>query len=137
MKLEDQVILINQAFVLKALGVVQKSLFYHHPAFDRPVFGETITTEYGKQYKKTQVCNDKKVSASAYTVAELGLLLPSGFDTMRTTNEGWRAYGYDGEDFLGESVYGTEAQCRAEIIIKLISEGKLTTEEANQRLIPK
>lgn len=67
MKLQDQVIGLNQAMRLKGLGVKQKSLFYHHPAFDTPVFGETVTTEHGKKYKKIQVCNDKKGSASAIT----------------------------------------------------------------------
>ena len=78
MRLENQVINENNAAMLKTLGVIQKSLFYHHPAFDSPVFGETVTTEWGKQYKKTQGCNDKKASLSAFTVSELGVIIGKG-----------------------------------------------------------
>lgn len=133
MKLEDQVLKPSQAARLKILGVAQKSLFYHHLAFDKPVFGETITTEWGKQYKKTQVCNDKKAASSAFTVGELGLLLPPGYDTMYLTDLKWCGYDLDGEHILQE--YNTEAECRAAMLINLLEMQVITAEECNKRLL--
>lgn len=83
MKLQDQVCTLEQANRLKELGVRQKSLFYHHPAFEKPVFGETWTTQAGKQYKKTLVCNDKRGSTSAFTVAERRRMLKKKIHAIR------------------------------------------------------
>lgn len=144
MKLEDQVCTQEQAKKIKELGVIQKSLFYHHPAFERPVFGEEWTTEAGKQYKKTLVCNDKRGSASAFTVAELGVLLPKGLGG----NDGHNWSFYHRHCWKGESVgyssYGinpieqgwfiTEAESRADMLIQLLEIGKATAEECNKRL---
>lgn len=133
MKLEDQVIHLNKSCLLKTLGIVQKSLFYHHPAFDRPVFGETITTEWGKQYKKTQVCNDKKASSSAFTVSELSLLLGKG-----TNEAGWL---YDAvQEQMNKShsftiAYSPDFMCNC--LIRLLQTGRTTAEECNKRLTDK
>jgi hypothetical protein len=121
MKLEEQVCTMEQAVKLKTLGIPQKSLFYWHPAFERPVFGETWTTQTGKQYAKTMVCNDKKGSSSAFTVAELGVILPPGFDTMYCTNEGWRGYDPEGNDYKLVA-YNTEAELRADMVISILEQ---------------
>lgn len=149
MKLIDQVITLEQAKQLKELGVKQKSLFYHHPAFDVPVFGETWTTEHGKQYKKTQVCNDKKGSASAFTVAEMGAMLPK---TVKLADVQFR-YGVMGDCHVqyiieasesnrillhkGHQVWTTgktEAEARAEMLVYLLKNKLITVEEVNARL---
>lgn len=133
MKLQDQVIGLNQAIRLKLLGVIQKSLFYHHPAFDKPVFGETWTTQTGKQYAKTMVCNDKKGAASAFTVAELGVML--GTEEWSTNYKKQNIFYWDAELFaLPFGPYPTEAEARAAILIHLLENKLITADEVNKRL---
>lgn len=130
MILEDQVIGLNKSLILKTLGITQKSLFYHHPAFDQPVFGETMTTEWGKQYKKTQVCNDKKAASSAFTVTELSKIFGKG--TMEAQLL------YDAvQDQMNKShsftiAYSPDFMCNC--LIGLLQTGRTTAEECNKRL---
>lgn len=136
MKLEDQCANKVQAEKIKELGILQKSLFYHHPNFDRPVFGETWTTETGKTYKKTLVCNDKKGSSAAFTVAELGVMLPGYYEShYRTNDEVWYCGNMDNNDekytFYTEL---TEAQARAAMLIYLLENTLTTPEEVNNKL---
>lgn len=70
---------------------------------------------------------------NAFGVAELGVLLPCGYDTMHITGNGWAAYDLDGETVLVN--YKTEAECRAAMIIHLLEMNLITTEECNKRLI--
>ena len=77
MILENQVCSKKNSLRLKELGITQRSLFYYHPSFERPVFGTEWTTMHGKTYKKTQVCNDK-ASASAFTISELASMIRRG-----------------------------------------------------------
>lgn len=156
MKLEDQCCTKEQAERLKKLGVIQKSLFYYHPAFQRPTFGETWVTKWGTQYKKTLVCNDKNASASSFTLAELGLMLPGMIgDTklvqwhIASNDSRWALsygvqYRYKDNDpvhygtFPLHCVFGsTEAKARAELLICLLTDGKVTAEEINKRLTDK
>ena len=150
MKLIDQVIGHNQALRFKALGVMQKSLFYHHPAFDKPVFGETWTTEHGKQYKKVQVCNDKKGSASAFTVAELGVMLPDYYPSWRfkvsesSEERKWIATVICGPKPPGidnihtahefDRYAKTQAEALATLLIALLDIKYITPEQVNARL---
>lgn len=137
MKLENQVCTLQQAKRLRELGITQKSLFYHHPLFGKPVFGET-RLNFTKPHRKL-VCNDKENSFSAFTVAELGAMLPTGYDTMRCTEIDWVTeewHGFDdlGKDFPDENGYKTEAECRAAMVIRLLENGAINAEEVNQRL---
>lgn len=154
MKLQDQVCTLEQAKRLKDLGVKQKSLFYWHPSFEPPVFGEKWTTVAGKQYQKSLVCNDKKGSASAFSVAELGVMLPRYYPAWRCLEEGgqnefWIATiigqpeGYEREK---EDVYDirtvaafdrygkTQAEAQASLLISLLETKTITAEEVNKRL---
>lgn len=138
MKLIDQVISLDQAKLLKSLGVKQESHFYHHPNFETPAPGHTSVKKYGTQYKVTQVKNDAAVTLSAFTVAELGVMLPTGYDTMRVTgktpdNSAWQGYDMAGRDFTKEP-YSTEAECRAAMLIHLLENKLITVEEVNARL---
>lgn len=151
MKLEDQVCTEAQANKLKELGVAQKSIFYYHALFERPVFGETVVTEFGKQYKKAQVRNDKKAAASAFTVAELGMILPAEIKECKLVQwpihytSGTKSYGIQyrykcdspvtNQAIPDHCVFGhTEAEVRASLLIELLESKVITAEEANKRL---
>lgn len=142
MKLIDQVCTIDQAKHLKELGVEQKSLFYFHHAFDKPVFGETPVTETGKQYKKVQVCNDKNGSFAAFTVAELGVMIQQiGLYTcVNTVLMGWAVHhvneyaDYEFKQPGNMNSYDTEAQARAAILIELLEDKKVSVSGINDRL---
>ena len=125
MKLENQVSSKEQSKKLKELGVIQKSLFYWHPNFDRPVFGEKVTTKSGSQYKKTQVCNDKNVATSAFTVAELGLIMKEY--SLPFYWKIWDGWCYkQGGDPKG---FDNEVTARAEMLIYLLESKRLKAEE--------
>jgi len=130
MKLENQVCSPNQAAVLKSFGILQKSLFYYHPAFESPVFGETWTTATGTQYKKTKVCNDKNRAASAFTVPELATMVGKGTDAACHVYDAVQARMNQSHSFT--ICYSPDflANC----IMGLLQTGKLTAEEINQRL---
>lgn len=130
MKLLYQCCTLEQAKRLRELGVIQKSLFYWHNYFKVPVFGEAHAPDAG-----TSVCNDKQNTASAYTVAELGLLLPDDTRSYRL-EKSWQIY-YPGENamdlFLSEDC-DTEAQIRAAHLIWLLETNAITADEVNKRL---
>jgi len=141
MRIETQVCSLEQSKRLKELGVEQKSVFYFHPAFDKPVFGEVVTTVTGKQYKKTQVCNDKGGANAAFTVAELGVMLP---DDVRTNGQGilfvFNPLGNKLDKLALEGlpfdfkVYPTQAQASAAMLIHLLENNIITVQEVNKRL---
>jgi len=131
MKIENQVCDLSQAMVLKTFGVLQKSLFYHHLSFDRPVFGETPVTETGKQYKKTQVCNDKKGAASAYTVLELAAMVGKGSNAASLLYDAVQARMNHSHSFT----ICYSPKFLANCIIGMLQTGRITAEEINQRLL--
>lgn len=108
MKLEDQCCTLAQAKRLKELGIFQSNTFHY-----------AASNEYSKLYYGPPAPYLESVSYSAYTVAELGVMLPPGFDTMFCINEGWRGYDADGNVFK-DTPYATEAELRADMIIELL-----------------
>lgn len=141
MKLENQVCTSTQSIRLKELGVIQKSLFYHHKDFKRPVFGEYYTGKYDKHDMEIQVCNDKENAVSAYTVAELGIALPEEVKT--TKHFGSKGMdmsdGLTGEYFSCESQYEStyslyEAKAKASQLIYMLTHNLTTADEVNARL---
>lgn len=117
MKLEDQCCTLQQAKRLKELGIEQISYF---------VWGERGVITEGWSIEGYE-----DIFYSAYNVAELGIMLPPGYDTMKITDNGWAAYDPDGECVLTH--YKTEAECRAAMLINLL-ETAITIEECNKRL---
>lgn len=149
MKIEKQVCTLEQAKRLKELGVNQKSLFYFHQEYQRPMFGQTINGS-------TQICNQKDLAISAFSNSELGVM----FLEMPTTEDGahstytvyfngfmgcWTAnvteYEIDDDDtepschempFIKEY---TEAAARAALGLHLLKIGAITAEQVNERLV--
>ena len=136
MKLPSQVCTLEQAKKLKALGIVQDAYF---------IWGEqgVITESWGVE-------GNEDVFYSAFTVAELGTMLPATIDGLKLPQwpigfkEAAPTYGmqyrWDAHDahhrvYPLHVVFGdSEAQARADLLICLIADGKVSAEEVNQRL---
>jgi len=134
MKLEAQVVSLDLAKKLKELGVQQESLFYYgrkdgtlfaRTGIDDLVFGyTTLNAENpgGDPYWFDVQELDDDFWFSAFTVAELGEMLPPGYRTQKEAGM-WLAIASrhvistDREFALGAN---TEADARAEMLISLI-----------------
>lgn len=126
MNLENQVCLLQQAKRLKDLGVKQDSLFYH-----------TNSDNWGVMPKRSIDFTGNPFSA--FTVAELGMMLPNAFDTMAISVSqnvrGWAAYDDNGNDVFKDEVnFSTEAEARAAMLIYLLENNLVTAGEVNARL---
>lgn len=116
MKLEQQVVSLEIAKKLKDLGVEQKSLWYW-------VYDEKDITHQVIRNEEPFI-SDYQIKYSAFTVAELGELLPkdSHYDHCSTVKGyQWRVCAHDrayrGE--LGRAFADTEADSRAKMLIYL------------------
>lgn len=139
MKIENQVCTLEQAKKLKELGVIQEeSQFYYR---GQNVWHHNEVTDWPNQEQFYDLFGSGAEAGqifAAFTVAELGQMLPAGYDTMAgtvtLTKREWLGYDLYGKYIPSEKAYDTEAQCRAAMLIYLI-ESKLTTpEETNKRL---
>jgi hypothetical protein len=112
MKLEDQVCSLELAKKLKELGVKQESYFYWE--------------WFSQNGKACLISQDgwkinKMNTSSAFTVAELGLLLPSKCYTKKDRFPiEWFCYRYVDENQEDVWISDTEANARAEMLIYLI-----------------
>lgn len=140
MKLQDQVCSIEQAKTLKELGVEQDSIFYYDARYDEP---SLFMPSYWSYRKRGILVEEKEATAdlrqkglliAAFTVAELGVMLPPGYETMYCTNDGWRGFDLDGKDMCDSATYDTEAHARAEMLIHLLLTKAITAAEVNGRL---
>lgn len=119
MKLEDQVVSLELAKKLKELGVKQESLFWWHEC-QRPEDGHVWS--YIENYYRIDTDRAFEEVVAAFTVAELGEMLPPG-------RKSWRYTDFDGCKWMCEQVghheeAATEADARAKMLIYLI-ENKL------------
>ena len=130
MRLEDQVCSLELARELKELGVKQNSLWYwlKNPCKEHIKKGGD---KYFVSYKA--VHGENHIIASAFTVAELGELLPDKIQDIRfhgvlyikKENYYW-IVGYRknlDQKIYWEQVEDTEANARAKMLIYLIKEG--------------
>lgn len=143
MKLENQVSTYEQGLRLKELGVNHGSIFYWFK--NENLEGEFI--DLGILY------NPSEESVSAYTVAELGVMLPvmlelesgslsaivshrlnpnwaTGYNAIHLNK--WLCYNLENEDF--STYHSTEAEARAAMLIYLLENNHTTPEEVNTRL---
>lgn len=146
MELSKQLCTLEQAKRLKELGVIQESLFYHYRGFSEHLHGIVNKDFYDNN-------NSKKACYSAFTVAELGVILPH---TLRgefgelilnflAPNEGneynWTAvYLYPEQTMCSEPEMNyidgeTESEVRAAMIIHLLEKGIITPEQVNASII--
>jgi hypothetical protein len=156
MKLEDQVITKDQAKKIKELGITAEALWY----WVYPKMEGMISTVVGvkPEHIALDILSDNEGDefdhdmAAAYSVAELGVILPGIINKCRLTQ--WvitgqtdnnisygMQYRFRGDDpvnygvFPSRSIFGdTEAKARANLIMALLEEKILTAEEVNNRL---
>jgi hypothetical protein len=127
MKLQDQVITVEQAKRLEQLGITCESPAYHW-IYDSSM--KWVLHPLGYYYLE----NEGIEYFPAYTVAELGMMLPTAHDSMRL-HEGWRVYNEDGHDGTGkDEVFRTEAEARGALLIYLLENNIITPEQCNAAL---
>lgn len=137
MELSEQVITLEQAKKLKELGVSQNGRYHW---WQRPS-GEWIfiTDAIASFYKRKETF----VSFSAFTVAELGVMLPEDHYTYYSNNcWKWMVLSYKdqyGHDILDitehtDSQFKTESEARADMLINAIEKSRIAVEEVNERL---
>lgn len=136
MKLQDQVVSLQQAKQLKQLGVVQNSVWYWSDKFD----------DNGQWRLWWNNFDDPTVVhpdlCSAFTVAELGVMLPDDMSIYSTQGFGTAGLRINtsGEYWICEcrhlsgTVASTEAQARAAMLIHLLETSIIEVEAANARL---
>lgn len=116
MKLENQVCSLKLAKKLKGLGVKQKSLFWWdaNDAFQEWFLRQPLEPR------------NKMIAVSAFTVAELGEMLPRGFYTEKFRDK-FRGMFHDHMQMV--TIETTEANARAKMLIYLKEETKRGGEE--------
>lgn len=134
MKLENQVVSLELAKKLKELGVKQKSLFYY--AITKPNDLKPTSLEWYKDIEKVNKVLPNYIEElySAFTVAELGEMLPGNTSGLYfVTQKGLMGNSWyvDALTVVGHSkvcltTAETEADARAKMLIHLI-ENKLIT----------
>lgn len=74
-------------------------------------------------------------SMPAFTSAELGVMLPMYYETHRgAMDDGFYCSQLESKEGEWFGMGTTEAMAKADMVIRLIEEGKLKAEEVNQRL---
>lgn len=115
MRLEDQVCSLEIARRLKELGVKQESYFFYEWYSDRAT---RLTC-------KCEWIHIQTTKISAFTVAELGEMLPDKFTTYRDSCKFRGAWTDKASDLVGKLYVtsDTEADARAKMLIYLIENG--------------
>lgn len=124
MTIEQQVCALYQAKRLKELGVTAAPTFMYIDTGNRPVI---VSTQSG--------VHDEYLPA--FNVAELGVMTNSEEYTVRDGSEmseyaNWSWFN-DGNE-VGSGLFATEADARANRLIKLLETGEVTADEVNERL---
>jgi hypothetical protein len=142
MKLEDQVCSLELSKRLKELGVKQESLFYWHVLLDATAWANGHRHEDVEIRQDNVEHGDYDVAYSAFTVAELGEMLPFRIDGKDITDKR-RTIAYFLEYEAGgisvrythhlnvtkvlvERVADTEADARTSMLIYLIENNLIT-----------
>lgn len=146
MKIEEQVCTLEQGKALKSLNINQGSYFrwlqFRNESSPTDQWS-TVHTVLDKEDDMMEYYERKHLKSMedfpALTVAELGVMLPNGYDTMRiTSNENvsisvWQGYDDNGNDF-SLAPFKTEAECRAAMLIYMLENNLITPAEVNERL---
>jgi len=133
MKIENQVCSLELAKKLKELGVKQNSLFYWETGAIKPKVRLSVVTEIEFKLESTQKydTSDCRFLCSAFTVAELGEMLPKSikyggknvpleYRGKNCFGEHLVAYHINFESPIGLQCEKTEANARAKMLIYLL-----------------
>lgn len=126
MKLEDQVCSLELAKKLKELWVKQESQFYYCNV--KSIGDHILNKELWMIAHLSQVTGLSDDWFSAFTVSELGVLMPDLFGTFKDKGM-WKGAWEDNQWSLVSKLYAsskTEADARAKIIIYLIENGLIS-----------
>lgn len=120
MKLQDQIVSLELAREMKELGFPQESLFWW--ISPRQTESYIDYASYGTRFKK-------EISCSAYTVAELGNMIPERIENFKAFqmgkyNDNWviKYEGIESELNVIRFQEKTEADLRAKLVIDLKKE---------------
>jgi hypothetical protein len=130
MKIENQVCTLEQAKKLKELGVTAEPLFWYVIDID-PITPLDIIQKW--QHSNFDSCE----KYPAFTVAELGDMLPTETLTIRRGSENSEYANWEWEDESEGKAWGvfaTEAEARADHLIMRLENALITPSEVNQRL---
>lgn len=130
MDISKQCCSLDQAKMLKRLGVVQLTMHYWYCGFKNDNHGLMHIDWYSD---KNQGCMTN-ASYAAFTVAELGVMLPSDCKTQKVSNVWSASYHALNNKSFYESGIETEAEARAILLLYLLEEKLITPEEVNTRL---
>lgn len=137
MKIENQCCSLEQAKRLKELGVEQKSFFWWNKTNSQKdgehKFIEAADAhDYTIRWKKPEQYGSDWQMFSAFSGSELGAITDFEFSTWRNGQNKWVISRHDAFD---KWMYGdTEAECRANLLIHLLENNLITSEEVNKRL---
>ena len=127
MKLESQLVNKELSQRIKELGVKQESLWWWLKT-EEPT--HTSWDIRGNKFREDFLsCARRLFAISAFTVAELGEMLPEKYRTIKKYNASsgkmqWSCYDPNGEGFV-ETISNTEANSRAKCLIYLIENKKI------------
>ena len=128
MKIEMQVCSLEQSIKLKKLSIKQDSHFFW---VDRKEKSKLVYA------KSVEFLNSLPIY-SAFTVAELGIMLDSETYTQRTGSEDSKYANWewinDGNE-TGSGLFGYEVFARADMLINCLESGSLSAETCNNRLL--
>lgn len=127
MKLENQVVSLELAKRLKELGVKGSSVFWWLNLADG---WKVLYYDFASEY-------DPINPIQAWTVAELGEMLPETVSSGKTWGGGYRAlFVSDAHKIIHQEDAPTEADARAKMLIHLLENKLITVEEVTARLHP-
>ncbi len=130
--LEKQVCAIEYSKKLAELGVRQNSIFYWSPFIDREK-----NTKY-ELVNEREIIYPQESDISAFTTAELGVMLPIETDRGHIHYYRGSEYFHTGSYIQGSVIPitsgKTEADVRADTLIRLIESKLITVSEINDRI---
>lgn len=124
MEIEKQVCSLENSKRLKELGVVRESLFFWELNKANKYFKGKVT------FGDPSLENSWAIPFPAYTVAELGEMLPEGLIVFSSGSNGWEVEFWV-QDCEHEVVDKSEADARALMLIWLLETGRITKDEVN------
>lgn len=149
MKMEDQLCTIEQAQIMHALGMAQIGLWFWQDMNDDDLYCRQRLMSRDDAFHPMSLSVIRE-QHSAFTVAELGQMLPGKFrydkqmcfvDSRKylSTGGSWvcSVYWFNvaGKQMTKKMCIGTtEAQVRADMFIHLVSQNYISIEEVNKRM---
>lgn len=125
MLLEDQVCSLELSKRLKELGVKQESLFYWVRPIDIWQLTAKLTEQDGIYFNHTTIDIFPMDNYSAFTVAELGEMLPEWHDSCKRQENDWhvRVFEKKKNNICHNAFDESEANARAKMLVFLLDQG--------------